>query len=620
MQDLNKFKNDMNLSGQNVYVGHRYVPKIMGDWDNTQIYEPLSIVQYQGNSFTSRQYVPSGIEITNEEFWASTGNYNAQVEQYRQDVRNLENDINNFNDDIVEITNGQNSNVKMLDSLGVYAVNFGVKENDATVDNHDAIISALNYAKANNIATVIFPAGEIYTSPISLKGYHYLKFKGQNSYNYADHGSTLEHHETSLKFISNDEFGIQTAGVGWSSRGISFVDITLNGDFKVNNVVNAQFNTTFENVVVRGGNNDGIVLENNTYPVKLTNTHANFNKGNGLYVKSPMTTVYHVTNCEFSRNDGYGIVIEGSAGSAFKNVTVQDNKRGGVKINSPKDTTFTHEYWLQTLQFDTLYTEYNGQLEETDVNYEGNYALLITGVGSVKPSKIDFYNTTINASSLGKAIKVDYGDNIYFDLATPVGRTIEVNNDKTRVNNIRFSPVTEEWQVPAITYYGEGLNNSVLPTTYTPKKMNGHQITGAWIGSRGRTTIYEFYNKDIEPDTPTEMNTFSGSGKSYHCHDDGSILGVHLTAKNRSTIQGKFKISIEKRNLNNGTWSVVTNDLGAEMVYSWDTSTKNDMLQRFLTFNDYKIKREEEIRIMITSEGHVRRADNNFNVTLLVEF
>ena len=454
MQDLNKFKNDMNLSGQNVYVGHRYVPKIMGDWDNTQIYEPLSIVQYQGNSFTSRQYVPSGIEITNEEFWASTGNYNAQVEQYRQDVRNLENDINNFNDDIVEITNGQNSNVKMLDSLGVYAVNFGVKENDATVDNHDAIISALNYAKANNIATVIFPAGEIYTSPISLKGYHYLKFKGQNSYNYADHGSTLEHHETSLKFISNDEFGIQTAGVGWSSRGISFVDITLNGDFKVNNVVNAQFNTTFENVVVRGGNNDGIVLENNTYPVKLTNTHANFNKGNGLYVKSPMTTVYHVTNCEFSRNDGYGIVIEGSAGSAFKNVTVQDNKRGGVKINSPKDTTFTHEYWLQTLQFDTLYTEYNGQLEETDVNYEGNYALLITGVGSVKPSKIDFYNTTINASSLGKAIKVDYGDNIYFDLATPVGRTIEVNNDKTRVNNIRFSPVTEEWQVPAITYYG----------------------------------------------------------------------------------------------------------------------------------------------------------------------
>lgn len=97
MQDLDKFKNEMNLSGQNVYVGHRYKPKMFGEWDNTQIYEPLSIVQYQGASYTSRQYVPAGIELTNEEYWAVTGNYNVQVEQYRQDVRNLENDVNTFN-------------------------------------------------------------------------------------------------------------------------------------------------------------------------------------------------------------------------------------------------------------------------------------------------------------------------------------------------------------------------------------------------------------------------------------------------------------------------------------------------------------------------------------------
>ena len=95
MQDLDKFKNEMNLSGKNVYVGHRYVPKIMGDWDNTQIYEPLSIVQYQGNSFTSRQYVPSGIEITNEDYWASTGNYNAQLEFYRQEVSNVNSEVAN---------------------------------------------------------------------------------------------------------------------------------------------------------------------------------------------------------------------------------------------------------------------------------------------------------------------------------------------------------------------------------------------------------------------------------------------------------------------------------------------------------------------------------------------
>ena len=108
MQDLDNFNNEMNLSGKNVYVGHRYVPKIMGDWDNTQIYEPLSIVQFEGNSFTSRQYVPSGIEITNEEFWASTGNYNAQVEQYRQEFINV-------NKELVNARNGESTLNARLD-------------------------------------------------------------------------------------------------------------------------------------------------------------------------------------------------------------------------------------------------------------------------------------------------------------------------------------------------------------------------------------------------------------------------------------------------------------------------------------------------------------------------
>lgn len=81
--------------GTRQYIGARYVP-IFGrkgeesiEWDNSAPYEPLTIVLYQGNSYTSRQYVPVGVEITNQEFWAITGNYNAQVELYRQEVRNL---------------------------------------------------------------------------------------------------------------------------------------------------------------------------------------------------------------------------------------------------------------------------------------------------------------------------------------------------------------------------------------------------------------------------------------------------------------------------------------------------------------------------------------------------
>lgn len=71
------------------YVGARYVPLFAEplEWDGTKTYEPLTIVYNNGNSYTSRQYVPVGIEITNTHYWALTGNYNAQIEQYRDEVQ-----------------------------------------------------------------------------------------------------------------------------------------------------------------------------------------------------------------------------------------------------------------------------------------------------------------------------------------------------------------------------------------------------------------------------------------------------------------------------------------------------------------------------------------------------
>lgn len=71
------------------YVGARYVPLFADplEWDKTRAFEPLTIVYHNGNSYTSRQYVPVGIEISNTSYWALTGNYNAQIEQYRAEVQ-----------------------------------------------------------------------------------------------------------------------------------------------------------------------------------------------------------------------------------------------------------------------------------------------------------------------------------------------------------------------------------------------------------------------------------------------------------------------------------------------------------------------------------------------------
>lgn len=79
--------------GYNKYIGARYVPLIMGEYDPTINYEPLSVVLYEGASYTSKTFVPRGILPTAKKFWALTGNYNAQVEQYKQEVEKVKTDI-----------------------------------------------------------------------------------------------------------------------------------------------------------------------------------------------------------------------------------------------------------------------------------------------------------------------------------------------------------------------------------------------------------------------------------------------------------------------------------------------------------------------------------------------
>lgn len=83
-----------NNPGYNLYKGARYVPKFTdkpdGQWDNTIAYEPLTIVLYQGNSYTSRWFVPVGADINDTTYWLPTGNFNAQLESILQKLSELE--------------------------------------------------------------------------------------------------------------------------------------------------------------------------------------------------------------------------------------------------------------------------------------------------------------------------------------------------------------------------------------------------------------------------------------------------------------------------------------------------------------------------------------------------
>lgn len=72
------------------YVGARYVPKFASpvEWAPSTSYEALTIVTFNNASYTSKIPVPPtvGNPANNPQYWALTGNYNAQVEQYRQET------------------------------------------------------------------------------------------------------------------------------------------------------------------------------------------------------------------------------------------------------------------------------------------------------------------------------------------------------------------------------------------------------------------------------------------------------------------------------------------------------------------------------------------------------
>lgn len=167
------------------YVGARYVPKIMGEWNKALQYEALSVVTYMGNSFTSKVPVPSNVEITDGKYWVNTGNYNAQVEAYRKETLEAKQLANTTNTDLQafkknqtntnnEINNKIDSTTSALNNLKNVVFD-GDTPNVITVAKNggrfhtinEAITFAKRYCSRNNRVTILI-CGGVYNESIVL--------------------------------------------------------------------------------------------------------------------------------------------------------------------------------------------------------------------------------------------------------------------------------------------------------------------------------------------------------------------------------------------------------------------------------------------------------------------
>ena len=144
--------------GPSMYVGARYVPKFADpiEWDIERGYESLTIVTYKGESYTSKCPVPPGIDIKNERYWALTGAYNAQVEEYKNQVKDLSQQVTGFASDNKEfrekITQYDKDNAEMKNSVASTVAR--VDALAERVDNADAAISDLQAGQAQTVKDI----------------------------------------------------------------------------------------------------------------------------------------------------------------------------------------------------------------------------------------------------------------------------------------------------------------------------------------------------------------------------------------------------------------------------------------------------------------------------------
>lgn len=255
-------------SGVTQYIGARYVPMFADplDWDKTKTYEPLTIVLYQGNSYTSRQSVPSGIEITNGEFWAETGNYNAQIEQYRAEVQTFD----------ARITANENAITTKADKNAIDPIYANI-----TTDNAEDNTTAFN-----NFAT---------TKNSIVFGY-------SGEYNFTD------------LIFGNQDF------IDFNGSIINANSITINKkNLKANKVIikNGFLNLT-----------NGITI-NDTYNVSIEDCIIN-TTGNGITINNSESSDAFINNCLIENkisNSATGIITNGDD-NKFSNLRIYGYKIG----------------------------------------------------------------------------------------------------------------------------------------------------------------------------------------------------------------------------------------------------------------------------------------------------
>ena len=160
------------------YVGARYVPKFADpvEWQSNTSYEAMVIVTYNNASYTSKVPVPPtvGNPAENSNYWALTGNYNAQVEEYRQETADIKTKVNTNTNSINNLTTALSGKIQ-------YKVYTTIRRKNVETNTTNNVSGAFNQSHPEQFVEAI--PSDATLIPISLR-YHY--FATNDEYNDSD--------------------------------------------------------------------------------------------------------------------------------------------------------------------------------------------------------------------------------------------------------------------------------------------------------------------------------------------------------------------------------------------------------------------------------------------------
>lgn len=341
------------------YIGARYTPKYIGEWNKQTEYGPLSVVSVNEDAnYVSKKVVPVNTEITNTEYWLKVASWNAQVEQYNQNVNNYRHSIEEYR---LAVESFYADTIHAFDNKAAMIADTSLKDGETAMTCGDETLGdgkgQFYQITSTADSTTVQLANSLYAKPftffvyedttkcdnITTSFYYYISKDGSDD----NDGLTAEHPIQSfapiLKKIEQGQTDVRVAFLDngiYTVDGNSFHNLVFHANSDASETGNATINFTIADK-----------------SVAWYNSHLNLNKVNLQTNNEPYRIYFdhcllHFENCTINSNE-FGIT---DCYVNLVNITTNRLKMNSVSglINGLHITNQTDNYAIHAITCNAL--------------------------------------------------------------------------------------------------------------------------------------------------------------------------------------------------------------------------------------------------------------------------